>query len=126
MTRALGALALLAVSQLPSAKDAVTTDSDKYRVVLENPQVRVLSYADRPGDRTHEHQHPPFVLYALAPFKRKLILPDGSERVREFQAGDVLYSNGETHVGVNIGETPTQVVIVELKGPQLPPQEAHR
>lgn len=120
MTRELGTLALLAVSQLPPAKDAVATDADKYRVLLENEQVRVLSYTDRPGDRTHEHQHPAFVLYALAPFQRKLVLPDGSERVRTFQAGDVLYSAGETHVGVNIGETPTQVIIVELKAPPPP------
>jgi len=115
MTKELGALALLLVSQAGPARDPVATDGDKYRVLLENERVRVLSYTDRPGDRTHEHRHPAFVLYALAPFKRKLVLPDGSERIREFQAGDVLYSPGESHVGVNVGETPTRVVIVELK-----------
>jgi quercetin dioxygenase-like cupin family protein len=115
MTRELGAMALLLVSQATPPKDPVATDGDKYRVLLENEQVRVLSYTDRPGERTHQHQHPAFVLYALAPFKRKLVLPDGSERIREFKAGDVLYSAGEAHVGVNVGDTPTQVVIVELK-----------
>jgi quercetin dioxygenase-like cupin family protein len=117
MTRELGALALLLVSQAPSTRDPVATDGDKYRVLLENERVRVLSYTDHPGDRTHEHHHPAFVLYALAPFKRKLVLPDGSERVREFRAGDVLFSEGETHTGLNVGETPTQVLIVELKEP---------
>ena len=124
MTRELGALALLLVSQsTPPTKDPVATDGDKYRVIFENERVRVLSYTDRPGERTHEHQHPAFVLYALAPFKRKLVLHDGSERVREFKAGDVLYSAGETHVGVNVGDTPTQVVIVELKEPGARPAE---
>lgn len=116
MTRELGAVALLLASQA-TGHDPVATDGDKYRVLLENDRVRVLSYTDRPGDRTHEHHHPAFVLYALGPFKRKLLLPDGTERTREFQAGDVLYSDGETHAGVNIGETPTRVVIVELKDP---------
>jgi quercetin dioxygenase-like cupin family protein len=115
MTRELGALALLLVSQATPTQDAVATDGDKYRVLLENEEVRVLAYGDRPGDRTHPHHHPAFVLYALAPFKRKLVLPDGTERIREFKAGDVLYSPGESHVGVNIGDTPTQVIIVELK-----------
>jgi quercetin dioxygenase-like cupin family protein len=116
-------MALLLVSQVTPAKDPVATDGDKYRVLLENERVRVLSYTDRPGERTHQHQHPAFVLCALAPFKRKLLLPDGSERVREFKAGDVLYSPGETHVGLNVGDTPTQVVIVELKEPGAPPAE---
>lgn len=123
MTRELGAMALLLVSQATPAKDPVATDGDKYQVLLENERVRVLSYTDRPGERTHQHQHPAFVLYALAPFKRKLVLPDGRERVREFKAGDVLYSAGETHVGVNVGDTPTQVVIVELKDQAARPAE---
>ncbi len=115
MTRELGALALLLATQASPVRDPVATDGDKYRVLLENERVRVLAYTDRPGDRTHAHQHPAFVLYALAPFKRKLVMADGTERVREFQAGDVLYSGGESHVGVNVGETPTSVIIVELK-----------
>lgn len=122
MTRELGALALLLASQVTTpTNDPVATDGDKYRVLFENERVRVLSYTDRPGERTHEHRHPAFVLYALAPFKRKLLLPDGSERVREFEPGDVLYSSGETHVGMNIGDAPTQVVIVELKEPVARP-----
>jgi len=121
MTRELGTLALLLVSHASPMRDPVATDGDKYRVLLENERVRVLAYTDQPGDRTHEHDHPAFVLYALAPFKRNLVRPDGSERIREFRAGDVLYSPGETHVGVNIGDTPTQVLIVELKEPVAQP-----
>jgi len=70
----------------------------------ENERVRALSYTDHPGERTHEHHHPAFVLCALAAFKRKLVLPDGSERMREFKTGDVMYSPGESYVGVSIGD----------------------
>ena len=104
---------LLSISVL--AKDPVQTDGDKYKVLLENEHVRILSYTDKPGEKTHQHQHPSFVLYALGPFKRKLMLADGKTLEREFKAGDVLYSAGETHLGENIGDTPTQVVIVEIK-----------
>lgn len=101
-----------------NAADPVATDGDKYTVLLDNDRVRVLAYTDRPGDRTHAHEHPAFVVYALAPFKRRLQLPDGRTLVREFKAGEVLYSNGEAHIGENVGTTPTQIIMVELKKTQ--------
>jgi quercetin dioxygenase-like cupin family protein len=115
MMRKLSLLALVLFSQATPAQDAVHTDGDKYRVLLENEHVRVLAFSDRPGDKTHQHRHPAFVVYALAPFKRKLVLADGRTLTREFKAGDVLYSDGETHIGENIGATPTQVIMIEVK-----------
>jgi hypothetical protein len=70
---------------------------------------------DLPGARTREHPHPAFIVYAAAPFKRRLTLGDGRVLTREFKAGDVIYSNGETHIGENVGETPTRVIMVEIK-----------
>ncbi len=97
------------------ARDPVQTDGDKYRVLLENDCVRVLDYQDRPGERTLQHRHPPFVLYALSSFKRAITLPDGKVLRREFKQGDVLWSPEQTHIGENTGDSPTHVVIVELK-----------
>lgn len=99
------------------AQDAAQTDGDKYRVILENDCVRVLDYQDRPGEKTHPHRHPDFVLYALSPFKRMLTLPDGKVLRREFKPGDVMWSDAQTHTGENVGDTPTHVVMVELKKP---------
>ena len=65
----LGCLLLSSAVQV-WADDAVTTDPDKYKVVLENERVRVLEYRDKPGQKTSMHTHPDFVLQALAPFKR--------------------------------------------------------
>lgn len=97
------------------AQNPVDTDGDKYKIVLENAEVRVLEYRDKPGDITHEHRHPAFTLYAVSPFKRKIRLPDGKVLMREFKAGDVMYSPAQTHVGENVGDTPTHVIMVELK-----------
>lgn len=99
------------------AQDAIQTDGDKYKVILENECVRVLDYRDQPGERTHQHHHPAFVLYALSPFQRTLTFPDGKVLRREFKQGDVMWSEEQTHIGENIGQTPTHVVIVELKKP---------
>ena len=114
MFRLIIALGLL--SALPAhAADPLHTDGDKYKVRFENDRVRVLEYSDKPGDRTHQHRHPPFVLFAVASFKRKLVLPDGKELIREFKIGDVMWSDAQTHIGVNVGETPTQVIMIEMK-----------
>jgi quercetin dioxygenase-like cupin family protein len=95
--------------------DAITTDPDKYHVVMENERVRVLRYHDVPGTRTHQHRHPDSVLYALSSFRRRLHFPDGTSRDREFNAGDVMWIPAQTHVGENIGTTNTEVLLVEFK-----------
>ena len=91
------------------------TDPDKYKVIFDNEKVRVLDHTDAPGEKTNLHKHPNFVLYALAPFKRRLHLADGNTLIREFKKGDVLWSEGQIHIGENIGETYTHALIVELK-----------
>jgi hypothetical protein len=110
-------LPLLALSLGAAAQDPLQTDGDKYKLLKENDRVRVLEYRDQPGEKTHQHRHPAFVLYALSPFKRKLTLPDGKTMLREFKTGDVLYSDDQTHIGENVGSTPTHVIMVELKEP---------
>ena len=99
------------------AKDAdpVQTDGDKYKVRFENAQIRVLEYSDMPGDKTQEHHHPSFFLYALEPFTRKITLPGGKTIMREFKAGDVMWSEAQTHIGENAGTSPTHVLMMEMK-----------
>jgi beta-alanine degradation protein BauB len=99
-----------------SAQEAPQTDGDKYKVVFENDCVRVFEYRDRPGERTHQHTHPnAFVVYAIAPFKRTITLPDGKVIQRQFNAGDAMWSESQTHIGTNVGDTPTHAVLVEIK-----------
>jgi quercetin dioxygenase-like cupin family protein len=120
MLTALGLV--LAVGTVPpqgssQADDPLTTDPGKYSLVLENERVRVLRYHDRPGEKTSMHRHPDLVLHALAPFKRRLTLAGGKTWEREFKAGEVFWVPAQGHVGENIGDTDTNVIIVELKEP---------
>jgi quercetin dioxygenase-like cupin family protein len=96
-------------------RDAVETDGDKYSVVLENERVRVLRYHDQPGDRTSQHAHPDYVLVAESSFKRRLTFPDGRNQEVDVKAGSVAWLKGHVHIGENIGDTDTNVIIVELK-----------
>lgn len=108
-------LPILLLTTAAMAQDAVQTDGDKYKKIFENECVRVLDYKDLPGQATHQHKHPAFVLYALAPFKRSIALPDGKVLQRQFKEGDVMWSDAQTHIGSNTGETPTHVILVEMK-----------
>jgi beta-alanine degradation protein BauB len=115
MMKVAGVAGLVALGTVAHAHDPVDTDGDKYKVKIENARVRVLEYKDLPGEKTHEHSHPAFVLVALSPFKRMITLPDGKAMVREFKAGDVLWSEAQTHIGDNIGDLPTHVLMIEMK-----------
>jgi hypothetical protein len=96
-------------------QDPVVTDGDKYSVVLENERVRVLRYHDIPGDKTLQHAHPDYVLYAVSSFKRRLTFPDGRKQEVDVKAGSVAWLKAHIHIGENIGDTDTEVIIVELK-----------
>ena len=96
-------------------QDPIATDGDKYSVVLENERVRVLRYHDKPGDRTLQHAHPDYVLYAESSFKRRLTFPDGRKQEVDVQRGSIGWTKAHLHIGENIGDTNTDVIIVELK-----------
>jgi hypothetical protein len=115
MIQALAFALLLLIPWTAQAQDPVITDGDKYKVIFENERIRVLEYRDAPGEKTKQHRHSAFVLYALTPFKRTITLPDGKVLRREFKAGDVLWSEEQTHIGENVGDTPTHVIMVEMK-----------
>lgn len=97
-------------------RDPVTTDPDLYSVVFENDRVRVLQYADKPGDRTTPHRHPDSVMVTLGPFRRRI--SDGSRQVDvELAGGQVRWLGAQEHSGENIGDTETRTIFVELKEP---------
>ena len=98
----------------------VKTDSDEYKIVLENERMRVLEYRDKPGDKTTMHAHPDFVVISRSAFKRQLTLPGGKTAVREFKPGEVMWTHAHSHIGENIGDTDTHVLIIELKEPRKP------
>ena len=96
-------------------EDPLVTDGDKYSVVLENERVRVLRYHDKPGDKTLPHAHPDYVMYAESSFKRRLTFPDGRKLEVDVKEGSIVWMKAHTHIGENIGDTNTDVILVELK-----------
>lgn len=96
--------------------DPVETNPEHYKVVFENDRVRVLEYTDQPGERTTPHEHPDSVMYTLSSFRRRLVSGDVQREV-ELESGTVSWLPAQRHHGLNIGDTETHVLFVELKEP---------
>jgi hypothetical protein len=106
------------------AQDPMKVAPSIFRILLENNRVRVLQEWLRPGEKEPMHSHPRAVRYALNSFNGKSTSLSG--RVTEFsaKAGQVDWSEPETHAVENAGRTTLRAIIVELKTPQyLPPRE---
>ncbi len=111
------ALALLATPALLGAQDPTTLYPGNYKVMILNDQVRVMDFQLRKGAREAMHMHPAHVLYVLSGFKIRFTFPDGTTRIREARAGEVLYSEAVMHSPENIGETDARGILVELRTP---------
>ena len=97
-------------------RDAVTTNPELYRVVLENERVRVLEYRDRPGDRTEVHRHPDSVMVTVSRVRRRLIQGERSADV-ELEPGVARWLPAQEHAGENVGDEETHALFIELKEP---------
>ena len=99
------------------AQDPVTANPDRYKVLLENDQVRVLEAHAKPGEKEKASHHGATVMYTLAPSKAKFTRAGGKSEVREFKAGQVDWTAGETHAVEVVGNNEAHVFLVELKKP---------
>ena len=108
-------LVLLAAAGPARAQDPLAMYPDNYRLLFENERVRVLDFRLRQGATEKAHHHPAHFAYILEPMTIRFTLPDGSTRLREAKAGDVLFSEEVVHASENIGSTDAHGILVELK-----------
>ena len=88
------------------------------RVLLENDKVRVLEYVSKPSGGVcgvNRHSHPAHVTIILEGARDRMTLEGGKPEVADLKVGDVFWSEGETHTDVNIGETDSRLIVVEVK-----------
>ena len=111
---------LLAAPAALAAQDPTTLYPGNYKIMILNDQVRVMDFQLKKGAREAMHMHPAHVLYVITGFKIRFTFPDGSTRIREAKAGDVLYSEAVMHSPENIGDTDAHGILVELRGQAAP------
>jgi beta-alanine degradation protein BauB len=99
------------------AQDPTKVDAAHYKVVLENPSVRVLHITYAPGAKSKMHKHPDALVVMLGTAKMKFTMGDGKTEERELTTGSGLYTPAVEHMPENAGTTPMDGILVEFKTP---------
>jgi quercetin dioxygenase-like cupin family protein len=96
--------------------DAVAVSPDRFKVLLENPQVRVIEYVLLPGERDQWHTHPPKVSYVVTGGTLRISTDDGQSFVTDEKTGSATWMDTlGRHYAENVGTTPVRIVLVEIK-----------
>src|SRR4051812_5831264 len=98
------------------AQDPVKVDPKHYSVVSENDQVRILKVHYGPHEKSVMHSHPAGVAVFMSDGKGKFTFADGKTEDWTSKPGEARYTPAMTHLPENTGNTPFDVVLVELKG----------
>jgi quercetin dioxygenase-like cupin family protein len=100
------------------AQDPVKVDPTHYKVVLENPSVRVLKMDYAGGAKGVMHRHPDAVLISLSAAMVRFLAPDGKPRDRDVFKESAIYTAAGEHSLSNIGVGRLDGLLVELKAPR--------
>lgn len=111
---------LSAAGQTPAGTatpiDAVSASPDQFKVLLENPQVRVVEYVLLPGERDQWHTHPPKVSYVVSGGTLRITTEDGQSFLADEKTGTAHWAEAVgRHFVQNVGKTPVRVVLVETR-----------
>ena len=95
--------------------DPVKLDPKHYKVVIDNDQVRVLRAKYGPHEKSVMHEHPASVAVFVSDGHTKFTLPDGASQDNNAKAHDATWADAGKHLRENVGDTPLEVMVIELK-----------
>ena len=98
------------------ARDPVKVAPKNYKVIIDNPQVRVVKVNIGPREKLplHEHALNRAVVYLTPAHVR--VTPDGAAATEtNVKAGDVVWGGPARHSEENLLNEPVRVLVVELK-----------
>ncbi len=108
-----------AAAAAPLKQDSVKVDPKHYKVEAENDRVRVLRIKYGPGEKSVMHDHPASVVVILTDGTMKFTeanpRPGAPARPPDAKAGQTGWADAETHLPENVGGTPMEAVLIELK-----------
>ena len=97
------------------AGDAVSVAPHLYKVLLDNPRVRILETRYGPGVKSEMHSHPDLAAIAITPAKATFTFADGQTLDLEFKVGESFFIEAQEHTVENTGTSEFHVILVELK-----------
>ena len=109
------AVALLFVAAPATAQDPTKIDSDHYKVVLENDDVRVLHITYGAGETSVMHEHPDAVFVSTTSNRMRMHLPDGSSMEMDIKANEPMWTPAGAHRPENLSDGDISGYLIELK-----------
>jgi beta-alanine degradation protein BauB len=106
----------MALTVPAAAQDPIKSNPDVYHLVFENPTVRVLHVAVKPGAKTTMHEHPDNVVVALSDARVTFTGSDAKSVEASLKSEQAMWSPAGKHSGENMEKSPVEVILVELKG----------
>jgi hypothetical protein len=97
------------------AQDPVKVDPAHYKVVFENPSVRLLKIDYPVGAKSVMHQHPDSIVIPLADSKVTFATPDGKSQDSEMASESATYTPAGKHNPTNTGSGKVDLLLVEFK-----------
>jgi hypothetical protein len=96
--------------------DVLKVIPENYKLVIDNPFVRVLEARIPPGTEEKPHRHLRGVSVCLTEYTlESRTLPDGQWVRAERKVGTTYWSDASLHQVRNVGKTPSHTIRVELK-----------
>lgn len=115
LTIVAAAAMIAAVASTSRAQDPTKVDPAHYKVILENPSVRVLRITYPAGAKSKMHQHPDAMVIGLSTGNIQFATPDGKTQDSPLKADEAMYTPAGKHLPSNIGKTTMEAILVEFK-----------
>jgi hypothetical protein len=97
-------------------QDVLKVIPENYRLIIDNPLVRVLEAHIPPGTEEKPHRHMHGVSVCLTEYTlESRNLPDGTWVRNERKLGDAYWSEAGLHQVRNVGKTMSHTIRIELK-----------
>jgi quercetin dioxygenase-like cupin family protein len=97
------------------AQDPVKVDAKHYKVEFENDHVRVLRINYGPKEKSVMHEHPDALAVFLKDGKAQFTMANGKKEPADMKAGQTMWTPAGKHLPENLGDTPFELILVELK-----------
>jgi quercetin dioxygenase-like cupin family protein len=117
ITCAVAIMLQFAIAHSARAQDAVVADPKHYTVEFENEHVRMLRVVYGPHEKSVMHEHPASIGVYLNDAHIRITLPDGRTGEPRVKAGQAMFHPAGRHAVENLGSTPLELVLTELKTP---------
>lgn len=118
MTVVVAAAMVAAVATTSRAQDPTKVDPAHYKVILDNPTVRVLRITYPAGSKSKMHKHPDAMAIGISTGNMQFTMPDGSKQDSPLQADSAMFTPATTHLPSNVGKTSMEAILVEFKSAQ--------